>query len=130
MLIAAIAVASGGALGALARFGTVTFIQVFLGSRFPLGTLVVNSLGSFLIGFIMSIIMERFSGAAEPMRLFLVVGFLGAYTTFSSFAWETWILYGSGEWRSAVFNILMNNLLTLMMVLLGIQSARLIGGIT
>jgi len=127
MFTATIAVACGGALGAVARFGTVTLTQYLLSTRFPVGTLLVNCCGSYLIGFIMSLLMERFTGGAEQWRMLLVVGFLGAYTTFSSFAWETWVLYASGQWFSALINILINNLGTLLMVLLGIQSARLLG---
>ncbi len=129
MLTAIFAVAAGGSLGAVARFGTVYFTQMLLGTRFPVGTLLVNCFGSFLIGFLMNFIMDRFTGEAEVWRLFLVVGFLGAYTTFSSFAWETLILYSNGEWLSAALNILLNNVCTLVMVLLGVQSARWIGGI-
>jgi len=126
MLMTALAVAGGGALGALARFSTVFLSQLIFGARFPVGTMLVNCLGSFLIGFIMNILMQRLAGSAEIWRLFLVVGFLGAYTTFSSFAWETWVLYMNGQWLSATLNILFTNLGTLFMVLLGIQSARMI----
>ena len=129
MLITLIAVACGGALGAVARFGTNTFTQLLLGARFPIGTLLANCLGAFFIGFLMNFLMERYAGNAEIWRLFLVVGFLGAYTTFSSFAWETTILYENGELLGAVLNIVLNNLGTLIMVLLGIKSARLLGGI-
>jgi CrcB protein len=129
VISAIVAVASGGALGALARFGTVYLSQILLGTRFPLGTLLVNCIGSFLIGFLMNFLMDRLAGSAEIWRLFLIVGFLGAYTTFSSFAWETVILYSDKAWMSALVNILLNNIGTLAMVLLGIQSARIIEGV-
>lgn len=124
MYKAILAVASGGALGALARFATVTISQGFLNTRFPVGTLIVNTVGSFLIGFIMSIILGRFAEDSELWRLFLVVGFLGAYTTFSSFAWETWVLYADGHLLSATLNVLANNFLTLVLALLGMLTAR------
>lgn len=122
-------VACGGALGALSRFAMVTMVQVLVNMRFPVGTLIVNCLGSFLAGFAMSFFMDRFSVEAESWRLFFVVGFLGAYTTFSSFAWETWVLYSNGQWLSAVFNILINNVGTLILVIVGIQASRIVGGV-
>ncbi|GGI89675.1 fluoride efflux transporter CrcB [Legionella impletisoli] len=128
MLQAALAVAVGGALGALSRYGSVSLIQLALGTRYPWGTLFVNSLGSFLIGFIMSFLIERMAFGAEYWRLFLVVGFLGSYTTFSSFAWETLALYHNEQWVGALMNLFLNNLGSLFMVILGIQAERMIGG--
>ncbi|MCP0913170.1 MULTISPECIES: fluoride efflux transporter CrcB [Legionella] len=125
---AAIAVASGGALGALSRFGTVFLSQTLLKTRFPVGTLLVNCLGSFLIGLLMHLFLERYADQAH-WRLFWVVGFLGAYTTFSSYAWETWVLYENGQWLGAVLNIMLNNCMTLLLVLIGIQSGRWLGGV-
>lgn len=122
------AVACGGAVGAVSRFLMVTLIQTLIGLRFPLGTLAVNCIGAFLIGFLMYFFIERFSVSSEVWRMFAVVGFLGAFTTFSSFAWETWVLYSDGQWVGAFINILANNAGTLLMVLLGVQSGRLLGG--
>jgi len=127
MLTAILAVASGGAIGALARFFTVLITQFFFGARFPLGTLVVNCLGSFLIGLFMSLYMDRLA-EFEHLRLFVVVGFLGAYTTFSSFAWDTWYLFMHGQFIMAAANILLNNVITLFMLLLGLNSGRFLSG--
>ncbi|STX50547.1 camphor resistance [Legionella busanensis] len=126
-MISIIIVALGGALGALARFGSVTLVQELLGLRFPFGTLMVNSIGSFLAGFIMIIILERFA-ASDLWRLFLVVGFLGAYTTFSSFSWETWALFESGSSLLAWANILLNNIFSLSLAFLGVHIGRWVGG--
>lgn len=123
-----ISVACGGALGAFARFLLVNLTQALFGLRFPIGTLAVNCIGALLIGFLMYFFMERLADSSETWRLFVVVGFLGAFTTFSSFAWETWILYSDGQWGSALLNIVANNVGTLLMVVLGIQSGRLLGG--
>ncbi|KTC96402.1 fluoride efflux transporter CrcB [Legionella feeleii] len=125
MLASVLAVACGGTLGAVARFATVSIMQHALGSRYPYGTWVVNSLGSFLAGFLIILLTERFA-VGDYWRLVLVVGFLGAYTTFSSFAWETWILYQNGQVLAAVLNILFNNVGSLAMVLLGIYCGRLL----
>ena len=81
MFAAVMAVACGGALGSAARFLTVVIAQSLFGARFPIGTLVVNSVGSFLIGLFMGLFMDRLADV-EYLRLFLVVGILGGYTTF------------------------------------------------
>lgn len=128
MFVPVIAVACGGALGAVARFATVMLSQFLFGARFPVGTLLVNCLGSFLIGLFMSLYMDRLADF-EYWRLFIVVGFLGAYTTFSSFAWDTWVLYLDGQWAAASLNVLLNNVSTIALLLVGIFAGRLLGGI-
>jgi len=77
----------GGATGSLTRYVVGTAVMTRFGVRFPLGTMVINVSGSFLIGVLMTLLTERLP---HPYwRLLLVVGFLGGYTTFSSFEWET-----------------------------------------
>lgn len=127
MLAAIIAVACGGALGSVARFLSITLVQNLTEGRYPFGTLFVNSTGSFLVGFIMVLLLERVA-STDYWRLFLVVGFLGGYTTFSSFSWETWMLYKDGETVAALLNILVTNVFALSMTLLGVLCARWIGG--
>src|SRR5437867_670861 len=88
----------GGAFGSLARFVTGTAIMGGFGGRFPLGTLFVNVTGSFLIGLIMTLLTERWQ-LHPNWRLLLVVGFLGGYTTFSSFEYETYrAVRDGGKW--------------------------------
>ncbi len=91
-------VALGGGAGSLARYMAGVAIVERFGTRFPVGTMVINVSGSFLIGLLMTLITERFPGELN-MRPLLVIGFLGGYTTFSSFEWETYaaIRYG-GFW--------------------------------
>lgn len=118
-----LAVAIGGALGAISRYATVMCSQNLLGWRFPYGTLLVNTLGSFLAGFFLALLVGRYSGE-EYWRLFFFVGFLGAYTTFSSFAVETLFLYEQGAWLKLMLNMLFNNIGALLMVFLGTFLAR------
>lgn len=94
----------GGFLGAIARYVVSAWIGQRWGRSFPLGTFAVNVSGSFLIGLLMSLFTERFM-VNPQWRLFLTVGFLGAYTTFSTFEYETGSLLRDGEWLVASLNI-------------------------
>jgi CrcB protein len=82
-------VLAGAGLGGLARYVASTWIMAKYGGRFPLGTFVINVSGSFLIGLLMTLLTERWQPHPN-WRLFLVVGILGGYTTFSSFEYETY----------------------------------------
>jgi len=95
-LIRYILVLAGGAVGCLARFVVGTAIIARLGGRFPYGTVFINITGSFLIGFAMTFLTER-SYLSPNWRFLIVVGFLGGYTTFSSFQWETLNLMKDGS---------------------------------
>lgn len=87
----------GGATGSLMRYVLATAIMNRFGGRFPLGTVLINISGSFLIGFILTALTVRQSH--PNLRLLLVVGFLGGYTTFSSFEWETLgLVQDGGRW--------------------------------
>lgn len=85
----------GGGVGALTRFAVGTAIAARLGARFPFGTVFINITGSFLIGFGMTFLTER-SQLNPNWRFLIVTGFLGGYTTFSSFEWETLSLVRDG----------------------------------
>ena len=123
MLIPFLAVAIGGAIGAMARYATVLFAENVWGLNFPYGTLLVNSLGSFLAGFFLALLVGRYAGE-EYWRLFFFTGFLGAYTTFSSFAAESLFLFEQGQWLKLCINIFVNNISALSMVVLGTVIAR------
>jgi CrcB protein len=97
----------GGFVGAVARYFIALWIGQRWGRTFPLGTFVVNISGCFLIGLIMSWFAEKFM-VSPQVRLFLVVGFLGAYTTFSTFEYETGNLVKDGEWSIALANVLLS----------------------
>jgi CrcB protein len=93
----------GGGVGSLARYLASTAISTRFASLFPLGTMIVNISGSFLIGLLMTMLSERLP---HPYwRLLLVVGFLGGYTTFSSFEWETFSAVRSGGLWIGIINV-------------------------
>ena len=95
----------GGGAGSLARYVISAAIMTRTGSRFPFGTVIINITGSFLIGLLMTLLTERFSPHPN-LRLLLVTGFLGGYTTFSSFEWETLMLVqGGGGWWLGLANV-------------------------
>jgi CrcB protein len=97
-------IAVGGGAGSLARYLAGTAIMARFGTRFPLGTLVVNVTGCFLIGLIMTLLTERFSPSTN-WRPLLVYGFLGGYTTFSSFEWETYSAVRDGRYWMGLANV-------------------------
>ena len=94
----------GGGLGAACRYFSTTHIGALFGTYFPFGTLFVNTLGSLLMGFIMGslvVLMEKTGFTlAEPVRLLLTVGFLGGFTTFSTFSKESLALAEAGRWSA------------------------------
>ena len=94
----------GGATGSLTRYVVGTAIMTRLGARFPIGTMFINVSGSFLIGVLMTLLAERLQPHPN-WRLLLVVGFLGGYTTFSTFAWETLALVKEGGRWLGLLNV-------------------------
>lgn len=116
-------IAIGGSLGAVARYGLSTFIYHTTNDIFPWGTFVINLTGSFLIG----VFIELFDTTIIPSewRSFITIGFLGAYTTFSTYTLETVNLFRDGEFRLAAINVLTNNLICIVLVVAGIYSSRL-----
>ena len=98
---------AGGGIGSVARFALATWIGQRWGRSFPLGTFVVNVVGSFLIGLLMTLMAERFLENPE-WRLLLVVGGLGGFTTFSTFQYETGRLVVDGELTYAALNIVLS----------------------
>ena len=90
----------GGFLGAIARYAVSQALQGLLGARWPLGTFVINVTGCFAIGFVLTLIGERVL-AHDAWRYLVPIGFIGAYTTFSTYAWEATQLVDEGAWLRA-----------------------------
>ena len=118
-----LSIAAGGALGALLRYGFSEGAHHIFGKGFPYGTLVVNVIGSFMIGVIFVFMVER-GELSEEWRAFLVIGLLGAFTTFSTFSFETISLIETGEIIKAGLNIIISVLLCLCVCWLGMFLAR------
>lgn len=121
--------AGAGALGSLSRYGLGGLVQRIAGAGFPYGTLVINVLGCLAIGFIMQIALNSNIMSATT-RVVITIGFLGAFTTFSSFSYETVRLLENGAWLSAILNISGNLFLGLLATVFGIAIGRAtLGGI-
>jgi fluoride exporter len=118
-----IMVVLGGGLGSLARYVGSSAINARIGGRFPLGTMVINVTGSFLIGVLMILLTERLQPHPN-WRLLLVVGFLGGYTTFSAFEFETYQSIRDGGYWIGVLNVLASVTLGYAGVWLGAAIAR------
>ena len=116
----------GGGLGAVCRYMATTAIGARFGLMFPFGTLLVNTLGSFLMALVMGILLSLAKSTnmlPESLRLLLTVGFLGGFTTFSSFSMETMTLINGGSILLALVNIGANVLLGLGAAILGLHIA-------
>lgn len=118
-----IAIAGGGAVGALMRFWLSTGIYSLLGRDFPYGTLVVNVTGSFFMGLLFILLDERFNLGPE-WRAALLIGLLGAFTTFSTFSIETLNLLLAGEAGKATLNVLLSVSVCIFATWLGILLGR------
>jgi CrcB protein len=124
-------VAIGGALGSMSRYALGTFIQNRVGMGFPLGTLLINITGSFLLGFFVRLGVSPvemdaglFAGMTKEMRVMLTTGFCGGFTTFSAFSYETATLLQEAQYTRALLYILSSVTLSLVAVLSGYILAR------
>ena len=116
-------IALGAVVGASARYLLSGYIAKSFASSFPYGTLLVNISGSLLLGFFLVWTSERM--LVDPRwRLLVAVGFCGSYTTFSSYAFETFALFEQGQWLLVAWNVIASNLFCLASVLAGAALAR------
>lgn len=118
-----LAIASGGAIGAVLRYSISLGTHAWLGRGFPYGTLVVNVIGSFAMGVLYVLLLERLNLSVE-MRAALQVGLLGALTTFSTFSMETMLLIENGETVKAVLNVLLSVFICLFATWIGMLIGR------
>lgn len=114
----------GAGLGGLLRYYFSNFIHLFFSREFPYGTMFVNISGSLLMGILFVIIFDRFNGISQQLRALMLIGFLGGYTTFSSFSIETLNLIESGEILKATFNVFFSVILCLSATWFGLLLGR------
>jgi fluoride exporter len=114
----------GGFIGANTRFVVARLVGGLFETKFPLGTFVINVSGSFLLGVLGTLVSQKVMPNSESMRLALGVGFLGAFTTFSTFEFETHALFDDGSWLTATTNMFASLLVGLLAVRAGIVVAK------
>lgn len=117
-------VALGGAMGAVLRYAVAGWVQDLGGARFPWGTLAVNVLGSFLLAYLIG---AQLGAASGPLgdRHFWAIGVLGAFTTYSTFSYETVALLTAGDWTAAAANVTSSLALGLAAAVLGLRLGTL-----
>ena len=120
-----ILLAAAGSLGTLARYGLAGLVQRSSGSSFPWGTMAVNIAGCFLVGLLAALFEGRWPVSGET-RIICLVGFMGAFTTFSAYMLETGELVRSAEWLHAAANMGLQNGLGFVALLVGAALGRMI----
>ncbi len=123
MINQTLAISLGAILGANARYWIGVWAKELLSISFPLGTFIVNVLGSFLLGFLVALSLKR-GDLSQTTLLLLGTGFMGSFTTFSTFSVETVQLISNGDWQLAFFNLVGSIALGLGGVWLGTQVVR------
>jgi len=108
----------GGFVGSIARFWLATYVGQRMGTRFPYGTFLINASGSFLIGMVMTILTER-THLSPNWRYLIPIGFIGGYTTFSTFEYETLRAIQDGQFNIGLLNIVLSVLVGFLMVWMG-----------
>ena len=119
-MLSYLVVALGGAVGACLRYGVNEIALNVLGKSFPFATLLVNILGSFVLGLLYGLFSTGVL-AASPWRALIAIGLIGAFTTFSTFSLDTVLLLQQGDWLKAIANVLLNVLLCLTLAWLGLK---------
>ena len=116
-------IAAGGALGAVSRYSVTVMVNHWLNSDFPYGTLIVNIIGSFLLGCLLSIVALKWSPSPE-IRSFLQVGLLGAFTTFSTFSMDAYSQISRGDFLEASIYISVSVVIGVIALIIGVALVR------
>jgi len=124
MLIKIIMILAGGAFGALTRYTIGSQIDKNLNINFPIGIFIVNLVGCFFIGFIISLLENKLL-LSENIKIFLIIGFLGSLTTFSTFALDNYNFLNQKNLYLLFLNLFLTNFFGLIMVLLGIKTIKI-----
>ena len=120
-------VALGGSLGALARWSLGLLVSHWFGTRLPWATISVNVLGSLLFGVVWAVTESRMPGSATT-RLILLTGFMGAFTTFSTYAFETVQMLRDGQFGGGLFSMLLQNGVGCLGIVAGLGLGRWVAG--
>ncbi len=120
-----LAIAAGGALGAVSRHFVAGAVTKLAGIGFPLGTLTVNIIGSLAMGVLVALLAHKINISSE-MRGFLTVGFLGSFTTFSAYSMETVLLFQRGDWTGAAVYSIGSLVIGVLALVLGLWLGRLV----
>ena len=123
VLLQSLAIGAAGFFGSIARFAVARCFGQWFNIRFPLGTLVINITGSLFLGWFLTFTAERFP-ISDTLRLAIGVGFVGTYTTFSTYMYESTALIDDGAWVKAAINLFGSLVLGLLAVRLGMILGR------
>ena len=118
-------IAIAGALGTVSRYGLSQFTHSILGKNFPWGTLVINVAGCFIIGLLATLFADT-NAFSKEIQLAATVGFLGAFTTFSAFSYDSYTFFSSGTCEMGLMNIAANIIIGMLAVMGGVGAAKLI----
>ena len=118
-----LAVGVGGFFGSIARFWLATYIGQRMGTRFPYGTFLINLTGSFLIGFVMTLLAAK-THLSPTWRYLIPIGFIGGYTTFSAFEYETFRAIQDGQFVVGTLNVVLSVVAGFLMVWAGAMVGR------